>query len=282
MSWSFQRFALIASLGLSVALIIPQRGYAGGGVLTGGAAGGMPVLTVHSRHFQVQLPGAVTAGYVTLKYVNNGGVWSGAAFIRVKDGATASQVLDAYRTGDEAQIQRLSVSLGGIGGGPHGELISNLQPGNYVVGDTEETAKHTTIVAGQSFTVLPASGQVRPAPRETVSIHTVNFKFHMPSSVPAGRDTFKLVNMGSQPHEVILFRLALGKTVVDLVSALKTQKGPPPGTFAGGLFDIDPGQTSYFVQTVSSGNYVAVCFVTDPKTHLPHALLGMIMPFTVQ
>lgn len=282
MSWSFMRRAAMASLGVSVALITPSITHAGGGVPAGGAAGGMPVFTVYSHHFQVQMPAAVTAGYVSLKYINNGGVWSGAALLRLKGGATALQLLDAYRTGSQGAVNRFSVSLGAIGGSSGTALISNLEPGNYVVADAEQTSKHTVMVAGSGFSVLPASGQARPAPVASVTIHMVNFKFHMPSIAPAGRDTFELMNMGSQPHEMVLFKLAPGKTLADVIAFIKSQKGQPPGSPMGGLFDLDPGQTSYLVQAMPAGKYVALCFVTDPKTHLPHAALGMIRPFTVQ
>jgi hypothetical protein len=242
----------------------------------------MPVITVFSRHFQVQAPAAITAGFVSVKYVSNGGVWSSAGLIRLKPGATVEQLLNAYRSGNDALATRLGVSLGAVGGPGGPQLISNLKPGQYVVGDIEQTVKHTFIVAGRGFTVLAGTGQQAPAPTATVGVDMVNFKFHMPSAVPAGRDTFRVVNSGTQPHEMGLFKLAPGKTMADVVAFLKSQKGQPPGSFAGGLFDLDPGQTSYLVQAVAPGNYVALCFVTDPKTHLPHAALGMIMPFTAQ
>jgi hypothetical protein len=282
MSWSFSRRAALLALGVGAALVSPRVGYAGGGVPAGGATGGMPVITVFSRHFQVQAPAAFTAGFVSVKYVSNGGVWSSAGLIRLKPGASVQQLLNAYRSGNDALAGRLGVSLGAVGGPGGPQLISNLQPGQYVVGDIEQTVKHTFIVAGRGFTVLAGTGQQAPAPTATVGVDMVNFKFHMPSAIPAGRDTFRLMNSGTQPHEMGLFKLAPGKTMADVVAFLKSQKGQPPGSFAGGLFDLDPGQTSYLVQAVAPGNYVALCFVTDPKTHLPHAALGMIMPFTAQ
>lgn len=242
----------------------------------------MPVLTVFSRHFQVQMPAAVTAGYVAIKYVSNGGVWSSAGLIRLKPGASIQQLLNAYRSGNQALAGQLGVSLGAVGGPGGPELISNLQPGEYLVGDIEQTAKHTFIVAGHGFSVLPGPARLTSTPSATVTVDLVNFKFHMPSAIPAGMNTFRLTNSGTQPHEMALFKLAPGKTLADVMSYLKSQQGAPPGSQAGGLYDLDPGQTSYLKQSVSPGNYVALCFVTDPKTHLPHAALGMIMPFTAQ
>ena len=122
----------------------------------------------------------------------------------------------------------------------------------------------------------------RRLPFATVSVRLVNFKFQMPATIAAGLNTFELVNVANQPHEMILFKLSPGKTQADVISYLKSQKGQPPGTPVGGLFDLDPGHTSYLRVGVPAGNYVALCFVTDPKTHLPHAALGMLMPFTAR
>jgi hypothetical protein len=282
MSWSMTRRLAMMSLGLGVVLLAPLKGYAGGGAPTGGATGGMPVLTVFSRQFQVQMPGAVTAGYVAIKYVNNGGIWSGVAISRLKNGGTASQVAAAYRAGNQQAISRFTDSLGGIGIASGSQLITKLVPGDYVIGDTEQTAKHKTLVAVRSFTVLPGYGAPQAAPTATVNVHLVNFKFHMPTTIAAGLNTFELMNMANQPHEMILFKLSPGKTLADVISYLKTQQGQPPGSPVGGLFDLDPGNTSYLRLGVPAGNYVALCFVTDPKTHLPHAALGMVMPFTAR
>jgi hypothetical protein len=57
--------------------------------------------------------------------------------------------------------------------------------------------------------------------------------------------------------------------------------GADPFTLAAGLPPIEPKRTEYLNLKLASGKYVAVCFVTDPKTGKPHAELGMLAPFTI-
>jgi hypothetical protein len=89
----------------------------------------------------------------------------------------------------------------------------------------------------QGFTVLPGEGTPQIAPAATVSVHLVNFRFRMPTRIAAGGNTFELMNTANQPHEMILFKLSPGKSLADVISYLKTQKGQPPGSPVGNLFD---------------------------------------------
>ena len=58
-------------------------------------------------------------------------------------------------------------------------------------------------------------------------------------------------------------------------------QGDKPLTFAGGSGGVEPGQTGFVDLALSPGQYVAMCFITDPASHKHHAELGMIAPFTV-
>ena len=58
--------------------------------------------------------------------------------------------------------------------------------------------------------------------------------------------------------------------------------GPPPLDEVGDILALAPRHTSWIVQRFTPGSYAALCFFTDPKTHLPHVALGMVAPFTVR
>jgi hypothetical protein len=44
---------------------------------------------------------------------------------------------------------------------------------------------------------------------------------------------------------------------------------------------MNPGYTNWALPDLEPGEYVAICFVPDPESGLPHFALGMLMPFTV-
>ena len=119
-----------------------------------------------------------------------------------------------------------------------------------------------------------AAGTIRVTGRE--------FAFGMPSRLQAGAYTFNFANIGRQPHELVLVKLVPGKTINDVLKVVNgpPQAGPPPGLIVGdkpvGATMAQPGKSAAFPVTLTPGTYVALCFITDPRTHKPHAALGMI------
>ncbi|MGH3266436.1 MAG: hypothetical protein ACRDNS_31085, partial [Trebonia sp.] len=57
--------------------------------------------------------------------------------------------------------------------------------------------------------------------------------------------------------------------------------GPPPYRAFGGIAAILPHQQVQFTPGLPPGKYLLVCFVDDPKTHLPHFLMGMMTQVSV-
>ncbi len=98
---------------------------------------------------------------------------------------------------------------------------------------------------------------------------------------PAGPVTFHYFNDGPDLHHVQLIRLTDGKTVADLLQALKTP-GPLPGwaTEAGGPNVVDPGHELTATIDVAPGDYAIVCFVDTPD-HVPHLMKGMAQALKV-
>ena len=44
---------------------------------------------------------------------------------------------------------------------------------------------------------------------------------------------------------------------------------------------LSPGETAWTEVDLAPGTYVALCFVFDPATGMPHAAMGMVAVFTV-
>ena len=49
----------------------------------------------------------------------------------------------------------------------------------------------------------------------------------------------------------------------------------------GGIRWLSPGATRWTELNLESGAYAALCFVFDPETGMPHAMMGMVDVFTV-
>jgi hypothetical protein len=94
-----------------------------------------------------------------------------------------------------------------------------------------------------------------------------------------GNVAFRVSNVGREPHEVVLTRLAPD---VNFLQAIQSDD-PPPGVEIianAGPYGPGEGTNLVFTQPLSAGRYGLVCFISAPNG-LPHAFLGMVSEFTV-
>ncbi len=114
-----------------------------------------------------------------------------------------------------------------------------------------------------------------------VTITAADFAFSAPDTIPAGVVTIRLVNNGPSLHHVQFVKLGEGKTLSDLMAALRNP-GPPPAwaTSVPGPNPPAPGAASELVVDLAPGNYAMACFVPDDKG-VPHFAKGMARPVVV-
>ena len=126
----------------------------------------------------------------------------------------------------------------------------------------------------------PAAHGFDPA-THTATVHTKDFSFDAPDSLPSGWTTFHLINDGPNFHHVQLVRLDSGKTMQDLDAAMKNP-GPPPrwAVFVGGPNAPSPNSSVDATLNLQPGNYAMICVVDIPG-HVPHVAKGMARPLTV-
>jgi len=114
-------------------------------------------------------------------------------------------------------------------------------------------------------------------------VTATDFAFQAPDSVPAGLAMIHLVNKGPSVHHLQLVQLDSGKTLADLMTALKNP-GPPPAWMhdVGGPNATAPTgvDTSVAYATLTAGTYAMLCFVPDTLGR-PHFMLGMARALTV-
>jgi uncharacterized cupredoxin-like copper-binding protein len=104
-------------------------------------------------------------------------------------------------------------------------------------------------------------------------------------AVVRGRHTVRVFNGGPQSHELVLVRLAPGRTAHDAAAwAERGQTGDAPGTMVGGVAALAPGGVAQFAADFPAGQYALICFVPDQKdgTGRPHTEHGMLRQFAVR
>jgi hypothetical protein len=120
------------------------------------------------------------------------------------------------------------------------------------------------------------------APEVDLVVTLIDFEFDLPEQIPAGLQTWEVVNTGPEVHEMNLMALLPGKTMADVEAYMQNPAGEMPMTFAGGVQALSVGKRNFITLDLEPGTYIALCFVPSPEMDgAPHMALGMIQPFTV-
>ncbi|MGH9110702.1 MAG: hypothetical protein ACRDZN_00110 [Acidimicrobiales bacterium] len=119
---------------------------------------------------------------------------------------------------------------------------------------------------------------------DTVDVSGVDYAFEgIPETTPAGTTGFRFTNDGTEPHEMVIFRVNDGVTgsLEELLAAPEEDAGQNL-TFAGAAF-AEPGQWGATFADLEPGRYAAVCFVPvgGAEDGPPHFMQGMSGEFEV-
>ncbi len=244
-------------------------------------------VTLKGHDFSYDAPDQIAAGLVTFKFDNAGQEPHHAQVVRLNDGVSMAQLQDALKKG-ETEAFPLIAFAGGPGAvfpSQSSNVTLDLPAGQYALICFFTSADGTPHYARgmlKPLTVTASNAPKAVEPKAALSISMKDFHFEMPAEVKAGAQVWKVVNDGPQPHELQVLKLAAGKTVDDMAAFFEKGDGPPPFETFGGMQGLNQGMSGWLNLDLPAGNYVAICYIPDPKTGQPHFALGMLMPFAVR
>jgi hypothetical protein len=224
-------------------------------------------------------PSSVEAGLVRITFKNSAKGEHGVQLIRIAGGHTAAEALKAGEAwGDKGKPLASWITLeGGVTTTPEGKTftaVQNLKPGKYVAFDLDTNARTEFEVTGTGSAELPA------APG---SIQAVDYSFTS-SGLKAGTNKVRFTNAGKEPHFAVGIKIKPGKTIADVRTFFRTEKGEEPVdervSFSTGV--LDGGRSQVADIQLRTGKYALLCFVPDRKGGPPHAFKGMISEAVVE
>jgi hypothetical protein len=119
----------------------------------------------------------------------------------------------------------------------------------------------------------------RTAVGPTITLFEYGFELSAP--LTTGRQLIRVRNGGAEPHDLLLARLAPGKSVGDLPLWIATQQGPAPIAPVSGLTPLAPGTEATITVDITPGEYGLICIFPDARDGRPHYMHGMMRQLTV-
>jgi hypothetical protein len=244
------------------------------------------VATFVATDYRFDGPSRIPAGATLFQLDNRGKEPHHLAIARLEQGRTYDTLLAALkRTGPPPAWVRVVGGPNAIGPGGQSNATLELAPGSYAIAcfiPSNDGVPHIAKGMIRELTVTPEEGKSAPMGPADVVIKLNEYSFDLSEPLVAGKQIIRVENEGKQDHELVLARLAPGKTMADVEAWEKGgEKGPLPLTLLGGMAPLGPEQHGQFSQTLEPGGYVLLCFVPDSKDGKAHVVHGMMKPVTV-
>ncbi|MDX1511571.1 MAG: hypothetical protein R3249_09505 [Nitriliruptorales bacterium] len=236
--------------------------------------------------YAFEVAATVESGATSIELTNTGSEGHHAQVIRMNDGLTIDDFVEAMQTGGEAAALATVTFPGGTGsvdpgGSASATGIVDLTPGAhafvcFVPGP--DGLPHVANGMLQPFEVVEAAAPAPLPEGETVSL--ADYNFVLPATI-AGDATLSITNdtAAGEPHEMNMMRLADGATPDDVFAWFESPEGPPPFSSVGGLNALFPGGEAAVELSLEAGSYMFVCFIPSvlPENEgKSHAELGMV------
>ena len=243
------------------------------------------VVVVKTRDYAFDAPDTVRAGLTTLRLVTNPGPeMHQVGLIRLDSAKTPADLFNAMKT--PGPMPKWAVEVAGVNPPAPGQTADatiNLEPGSYLLVCFVPSADGVPHIAkGMSRPLAVTGTAVAAAPLPgDVEIKLTDYAFGLSKPLTAGQHVVRVVNDGQQSHEVMVIRLAPGKTAAQVAAWVEKMEGPPPGEPLSGVAGLGVGQSASFPLSLTPGEYGLICFIPDAKDGKPHYVHGMVHQFTV-
>jgi hypothetical protein len=248
------------------------------------------VVHIVAKDFSFEAPAQIPAGLTTLHLMNQGKEIHQAQIIKLTEGKTYADLTAAMKAmKPNTPPPSWVVFLGGPNAAPPGgtaAATSTLEPGNYALTcfiPSSDGVPHAMKGMTTGLVVTASTAAPAPEPTPTTTLSLADYKFNFSTPLKSGENVIRVENSADQPHEVVLFKLAPGKTMKDFQAWLPVSEKDPnvPGMPAGGIVGLAKGAHAFFTANLDAGDYVLVCFLPDSKDGKPHFVHGMVQAFKI-
>ena len=259
---------------------------AAGAAAAGAAAAAPNVVTFTASEYAFDAPAEIPAGLTTIRLIDKGKELHHVQLVKLDGGRTASDLMQALKKG--GPLPSWAREVGGPNtprpGGGESNATLMLEPGNYAavcVIPSPDGVPHVMKGMVRPLTITPSQAQGATEPQADVTMKLVDYDYQLSTPLAPGKRVIRVENGARQSHEVVIARLAPGKSAKDLVAWTEKMQGPPPGEPIGGTTNIAPGSYNLVTLDLTPGEYALLCFAPDAKDGKPHIAHGMVKQIRV-
>lgn len=246
------------------------------------------VVKITTRNYSFEMPDRIPAGPTTFELTNVANELHHVQLVRLDSGKTLEQFLAGMK--NPGPPPAWAVFVGGPNApktnGGTSTAVVNLKAGNYAVicliPSPGSPAPHFTKGMVHPLTVTPVQTVANSMPTADITITTSDYAFALSKPITKGMHSIKLRNtIGPQMHEIVIVRLAAGKTAADMVKWVQSMTGPEPGEAIGGITALGKDEEATFFANFTPGDYAMYCFIPGPDGK-DHAMHGMVKAFSIK
>lgn len=263
------------------------------------------LVSLAADEYAFTAPDTILAGWTTFRMSNHGEEVHYGHIVQLDSGKTVEDLVNGYveairSSGPRPKWLKRFGGPGGTAPGGMSSVTQYLEAGSYVwLCPIEDSTGPPHLAKGEVKPfVVRSEGQDAAtraaAPQADMTVGLTDFSFTIETPLRAGRHMVRVENTGVEPHDLVMMRLAPGRTIDDLRAWMNPERArrdnqpdepPPPleslGAPAGGIAAIAPGMEGYFETDLATGEYALMCMATAPdgRSHIEH---GMIRQVTVE
>jgi plastocyanin len=262
------------SAGLSAAVVALA---AAGLAACGDDGGSAQTLTFNVAEKSITGPTSADPGEAEITLTNDGKNEADLQLIRAEGQHSAAEVVQALDgVIDGKAFPDWFFAAGGVGATPAGESLTVtqvLEPGTYYAFNTGTSGPpDPESVPAVEVTGDPSDDGLSDT---DATVTTIDYGFETEGDFQVGENEVTFENAGAEPHHVLAQRIAEGKTIEDVRTFLRTEKGQPP------LDEASQAETAVLegggsqVATLDlkqAGTYAMLCFISDRQGGPPHSI----------
>lgn len=251
---------------------------------------GLPVLEMIVTSDGIAMPAEIAAGPTLLIVHNLTEGYTVSSISQLPEGVTDDDYLMAL--GEDA-LPNWTADVVAIGGFDLDPMTTGVQVINLVAGVWSVGVSGEEPIAAP-VSLLTVDGPAREGAADAIpfdlEVSLGAYVFDIPDTIAGGAQIWKLTNTHTVLHHLVLFRVDRLYTADEVVAGIMSDFSGTPAAdgfslmtaeFVSGSSAISGGQSIWIESNLESGFYVALCFLPDPGSDIPHAMAGMIDTFEV-